>query len=417
MIEQAGASTAVMTADEQLDWLVTASARIPLSENEIQQRVTPALLTASGGTAGFNAAAGAVGPLTVVRAATAPHRADYARTVVHGGVHDYLLTVRVDETGRISHLELTPDEVLPASWPEVDTHLTALSGRVSFAAAVLDPDGTCRIEHGFDPDTLRPIGSGFKLYVLGALGQAVTEGRANWGEPLTVREDYKSLPSGVLQDRPAGDALPLADHADLMMSISDNTATDHLIHRLGRDAMVRQLRFFSHQQPHVNEPFLTTKAFFQFKFHNAEAQQYLSMPVAERLGVLERLEQLPLPDTSQPWTAPRSIDEIEWFASPADICRAYAGLLRLDQPEIDHALSLDTGGLGLDPDEFPTVWYKPGSEPGVMTLNYLARNTSGRAMAVSLMVSDPTEPLDSMDTLTKGRHIIRGAFHLLAQQH
>lgn len=417
MIGQTGTDMAVTTADEQLGWLVTASARIPLSENEIQQRVAPALLTASGGTAGFNAAAGAVGPLTVVRAATAAHRADHARSVVRGGGRDYLLTVRVDGTGRISHLELTPDEVLPASWPEVDTLLTALSGRVSFAAAALEPDGTCRIEHGFNPDTLRPIGSGFKLYVLGALGQAVTEGRASWSESLAIREDHKSLPSGILQDRPAGDALPLADHADLMMSISDNTATDHLIHRLGRDAMVRQLRLFSHQQPHVNEPFLTTKAFFQFRFRTTEERRYLSMPVAERLGVLEQLEQLPLPDTSQPWTAPRNIDGIEWFASPADICRAYAGLLRLDQPEIGHALSLDTGGLGLDPDEFPTVWYKPGSEPGVMTLNYLARNASGRAMAVSLMVSDLTEPLDSMDTLAEGRHIIRGAFHLLAQQH
>ncbi|MEU6583125.1 serine hydrolase [Nocardia sp. NPDC046763] len=417
MIEQTGAGAPTLTAAEQLDWLVAASARVPLPEQEIQQRVAPSLLTASGGPAGFNAAAGAVGPLTVTRAAVAASRPDQAQAAVHGGGLDYLLTVRVDQAGRVGHLELTLDEAPPACWAEADSRLAALGGRVSFAAATIAPDRTCRIEHGLDPDALRPIGSGFKLYVLGALGQAVAEGRASWGERLAIHEDWKSLPSGTLQDRPAGDALTLAEYADPMMSISDNTATDHLIHRLGRDTVARQLSLFGHQEPRANEPFLTTRAFFQLKYSPDHVRRYLSIPPAERAMLVEHLESMPLPDTSQPWTQPREIDQIEWFASPVDICHAYAGLLRLNQPEIGHALSLDPGGLGLDAAQFPTVWYKPGSEPGVVTLNYLARTADGRAMTASLMVSDPTTPPSNMDVLTKGRLIIRGAFQLLAQPH
>ncbi|MGH9059404.1 MAG: serine hydrolase, partial [Acidimicrobiales bacterium] len=267
------------------------------------------------------------------------------------------------------------------------------------------------------PHTPRPIGTAVKLYVLGALGQAVAEDRASWQERLAIREDWKSLPSGVLQDRPAGEAPTLAEYADLMVSISDNTATDHLIHLVGRDRVAHQLSLFGHGRPQANEPFLTTKAFFQLKFGPAHVRRYLSTPPPERAAMVEQLERLPLPDTSRPWTEPRDIDQIEWFASPVDICHAYAGLLRLNQSEIDHALSLDPGGLGLDTARFPVVWYKPGNEPGVVTLNYLARTAAGRAVMASLMVSHPVSPPDKMDVFTQGNLIIRGAFHLLAQAH
>ncbi len=401
------------TAAEQLDWLVAASAQVPVPERELRERVASALLDASGGPAGFNAAAGAMGSLAMTRMVAAQH--DKAQAVVRGHGRDYLLTVRVDPTGRVNHLELTAEQA-PASWTELDDQLAALPGRVSFAAAEIAPKGGCRVVHGLQEDTLRPIGSGFKLYVLGALGQTLAEGQASWDERLAIREHHKSLPAGVLQNRPAGDRLPLTEYADLMMSISDNTATDHLIHRLGRETVAHQLELFGHQRPEVNEPLLTTKAFFQLKYVPAYARRYLSTPAHERTAVVEELERLPLPDTSQPWTEPRDIDRVEWFASPVDICHAYSGLLRLNQPEIGHALSLNDDGLNLDASRFPIVWYKPGSEPGVVTLNYLARTPDGRALATSLMVSDPDTAPDKMKVLAGGQAIIRGAFHLLAQQ-
>jgi hypothetical protein len=308
----------------------------------------------------------------------------------------------------------TPDEATP--WTGIDTRLAGLGTRVSFAAARIDPDGQCRIAHGLDPDTRRPMASAFKLYVLGALAQFVAEGRASWGEQLAIRDDWKSLPSGTLQDRPAGTLLPLSEYAGYMISISDNTATDHLIHRLGRDALARQLSLFGHRRPRANVPFLTTKAFFQLKAtpDTTRAPHYLALPRHERVAAVRELERLPLPDVRETWPLPYHIDEIEWFASPADVCHAYAGLLRLDQPEIHHALSLNGGGLDLDASRFPAVWYKGGSEPGVATLHDLARTAGGYALATSLMVSDPTTPLDIVDVAARARAVIRDAFHLMA---
>ena len=40
-------------------------------------------------------------------------------------------------------------------------------------------------------------------------------------------------------------------------------------------------------------------------------------------------------------------------------------------------LQINDGGVGLDPGQWPTVWYKGGSETGVLTLNYLARTSGG----------------------------------------
>jgi hypothetical protein len=361
-----------------LEWLVAASTRAPLPDDEIRARVAPSLVDGSGGPAGINAALAAVGPLTF-RA----NRSDGNQVPVRGPAGDFRLTVQVDAAGLVNDLQLTPDEAQPASWAALDARLAGLGPRVAFAAAEID--GECRIVHGLDADTQRPIGSAFKLYVLGALAQAIADGRASWDEPLEIRDEWKSLPSGTLQNHPAGTVFPLSEFAALMISISDNTATDHLIHRLGRDAVERQLSRFGHARPEANVPFLTTKAFFRIKA-----------------------------PSGQLWPQPKDIDEVEWFASPSDICRAYAGLLRFDRTEVGNALSRNDDGLDLDTAAFPSVWYKGGSEPGVVTLHYLARTADGRARAVSLMVSDPDTILDTLPLIAEAQSIIRGAFHLLA---
>ena len=52
-------------------------------------------------------------------------------------------------------------------------------------------DGTCEPVEGVSADTVRPLGSGFKLYVLGALARAVRTGRASWDQQLAIVEDER----------------------------------------------------------------------------------------------------------------------------------------------------------------------------------------------------------------------------------
>ncbi|MBD0270074.1 MAG: serine hydrolase, partial [Cyanobacteria bacterium Co-bin8] len=101
------------------------------------------------------------------------------------------------------------------------------------------------------------VGSAFKLAVLAALQGEIEQGRHRWDEVVTLQPGWKSLPSGLLQDWPDGTALTVETLATLMISLSDNTATDALIHTVGR----QPIEVLS---PH-NRPFLTTRDFFALK--------------------------------------------------------------------------------------------------------------------------------------------------------
>jgi hypothetical protein len=54
------------------------------------------------------------------------------------------------------------------------------------------------------------------------------------------------------------------------------------------------------------------------------------------------------------------------------------------------------------------------SEPGVLSLNHLARTAGGRVFATSLMVSDPHAPLAEADVVVRAMPLLRGAFQLSA---
>ncbi|MFD5824659.1 serine hydrolase [Lentzea sp. NPDC060358] len=413
LVAPAAHAAGVPTAREQLDWLVDASGRVPVSDTEIREHVAAVLLDAAGGPAGVNAALTGLGRLEVTRVVS--ETTAQVQAAVRG-TDDYLLDLHVDQAGLVDGLRATPDAPVPATWQELDAQLAALGSRVSFGASEIMPNGRCRDVHGVHDDVQRPLGSGFKLYVLGALGKAVAQHRMSWTDQLAVREDWKSLPSGDLQNQPAGTRLPLTTYADKMISISDNTATDHLVHHLGRAAVERQVTAFGNQRPQANVPFLTTKAMFELKAtaqYPARADAYLALPRWARPAAVAGLERLPLTGLTG-WTEPRKIDQIEWFGSPDDICRAFSGLRGLGQPEIGHALSINDGGLRLDRAAFPEVWFKGGSEPGVLTLNYLARTADGRVFVASVMVSDPVTALNEGVVAARGIAVAKGAMALMA---
>jgi hypothetical protein len=74
---------------------------------------------------------------------------------------------------------------------------------------------------------------------------------------------------------------------------------------------------------------------------------------------------------------------------------------------------VNSGDLGLDPSEWPTVWFKGGSEPGVLTLGYMATNSRGQTFVVSAMLSNAAAALAPSSTLALV-DAVAGAFGLLA---
>ena len=75
----------------------------------------------------------------------------------------------------------------------------------------------------------------------------------------------RSLPSGVLQSWPAGTPMTVESLAILMISQSDNTAADRLLHLLGRERVESRTRVAGNTHVARNTPFLTTREMFALK--------------------------------------------------------------------------------------------------------------------------------------------------------
>lgn len=87
---------------------------------------------------------------------------------------------------------------------------------------------------GYREDELFPTASVIKLPLLVTLYEDAIAGRIDLSERVTYRDDTKVAGSGVLQYLDDGLQPTLRDLSVLMMSVSDNTATDLLFDRVGK---------------------------------------------------------------------------------------------------------------------------------------------------------------------------------------
>ena len=140
-------------------------------------------------------------------------------------------TIALDGEGRIIGLWFGPAEPL-GSIESLAATIHALPGST---ALLVVSDGKDVIAQ--DADRPLAIGSAAKLAVLVALRDAVAAGRLGWDQVVPLAPSWRSLPSGQLQDWPDGTPLTIATLANLMISVSDNTATDALIRLVGREAV------------------------------------------------------------------------------------------------------------------------------------------------------------------------------------
>jgi beta-lactamase class A len=321
------------------------------------------------------------------------------------------VTVDVDAHGLINGLQLAPAPPqpappVPATWAAADEQIEQAAPQVRLLVASVS-GGACRPIQAIGATTPAPLGSAFKLYVLDALARAIAAGRVSWNEQVTITSGQKSLPSGELTLEPDGTRLTVLQAAEDMISASDNTAANLLINLAGRTAVEAAAAGTGMADPALDTPFLTTRELFVLKLDDwpSLANRYLALNSAGRLAFLtSTVDHAPLPalTAAASWTAPRDIGSLEWFASPTDICKVYASLAALArQPglaPVTSILEINDGGLGLDPRQWQSVWFKGGSEPGVVTLNYLATTRSGQTYLVSVLTANPTAPIPAAAT-------------------
>jgi hypothetical protein len=272
--------------------------------------------------------------------------------------------------------------------------LAGLPGEFSMAAARLEEAGPASF---LTEKADRPlaIGSAFKLFVLAELVRAVKAGERRWSDVVPLGPP--SLPSGIVQDWPKGSPVTLHSLAALMISRSDNSATDTLLGVLGRDKVERLLPELGVRAPERNRPFLATREAFALKLGDPGLLAgWKAGDEAGRRALLPRLEQVDAStlDPTRRGGRPAEIAAVEWFASPADLVRTLDWLRRNGDRTALDLLAINPGLGPAAAKDFAYFGFKGGSEPGVLNLSFLLKTRSGRWIAVSATWNDEAAVLD-----------------------
>lgn len=295
----------------------------------------------------------------------------------------------VDSSGRISGLQILDvslESQKIATWDDAASVVNSWEGQTSFHVVHFGI-----AEQDLRGNEVQPLGSVFKLYVLGALVDTISSGKMKWQDQFPLRDEYKSLPSGVMHTWPAGQMVSLFQFAENMIKISDNTATDHLLNILGRKTVEEQLITLKNGIPEKNIPFLTTAEMFKLKWAApAELQQsYLKSTNEVRRHILESsISSIPLSQVGTnglSMNTPTFTHELEWFASTRDVCSAMQGLQDKNSEEALKILAQNVPLIQVNEDShWQYAGFKGGSEPGVIAASYLLRSKSGETGCVAI---------------------------------
>lgn len=304
--------------------------------------------------------------------------------------------------GRIDELRFTSVDALSIAGdtPEaIAAELAALPGTVN---AWFGPLRGGKPVISRNADTPLALGSAFKLYVLAALAEDVKAGRRQWSDVAVLTE--KSYPSGQLQDWPQGAPVTLHTLASLMISVSDNTATDQLIAVLGEKRILKLMKDSGQAEPGRNDPFLTTRQFFELKAADPALREAwppgaLAADRADRQAVLARVDAgrgaIDLDRINAAFgNGPRALG-VEWFASPADLARLFAHMRKTADPGAFDILAISPSANGETiRASWPYIGFKGGSEPGVLNYTWLLTDREGRDWVLTLGWNNAAAVLD-----------------------
>jgi Beta-lactamase enzyme family/ORF 12 gene product N-terminal len=402
-------------AGHQLAWVLASLAQPP-SEADVAPHLTASFI-AEAPPAKMVALFGQIGallsPLVIDRVEPGP-TPEALVAVAHsekaGGAGPKLkisLLVEPALPHKISGLIFGPAIEAKASWDEVKSGLGTVAPEVNFLAAEI-AGGKCVPLASLEPKKPLALGSAFKLYILEALAKQVAAGKHKWDDTIAIEDAKKSLPSGEMRNEPAGKTFSVRAFAEKMISVSDNTATDHLLAFVGRGAVEDAVKASGNGAAARNVPFLSTRDTFALKLLGSpdELHAYAAADVPHRRKLLDTFEKrdLATAPVGDGWNKPRMIDSIEWFASPEDLCKLMVELkARADAPATAPIGTILSTNPGI-PDEagaYKYIGFKGGSEPGVLNLTWLLqRKSDDKWVFLTVGFNDPNNVIDEPKAIT-----------------
>ncbi|QIG79102.1 serine hydrolase [Stakelama tenebrarum] len=279
--------------------------------------------------------------------------------------------------------------------------IEALPGATGYLFARLTDNGP-EILRANNADKAFGVGSSFKLLILAELVRATNAGERSWDDIVTL--DGRELPGGQWAQSPAGTEVSLRDLAGRMISVSDNSATDILLHHLGREKVEAMMDVVGWTHAEQNRPLLATLELFKLKGIDSGAlgDAWIAADEAGRRALLAGpVADAPISAIAEDLFAdgkPLRIADIEYFASAADLVRTM-NWLRTHSRDNETAREI----LSANPGIFPSAtshWaftgYKGGSEPGVINMTLLLQAEDGSWYAFSASWNNVDAAVDNM---------------------
>ncbi|WP_353542248.1 serine hydrolase [Deinococcus xinjiangensis] len=289
--------------------------------------------------------------------------------------------LELDAQGQISSFRIGAPSFKFANIEEAQAAFAALGGQVSLLVQEAGQAPLVALNSG----RLLGIGSAFKLGILSELQAQVKAGKLNWTDQITLLDAMKSLPSGTLQDAPAGTQYTLQDLATRMIRDSDNTATDLLLQKVGREGVEARLG---------QSAIPSTREFFALKnpanLELLRAYRAAGLNVAARRDVLAQAASAPLPSAALFGEGKTLARDVEWFVSTERLCRLMSDVAALPEMQINAGVA--------NKNDFERVSYKGGSEVGVLNLTTQVTNKAGKTYCVSATWNDAA-PLNEAEFL------------------
>lgn len=295
----------------------------------------------------------------------------YSVIFEHGSATTY---ISLDGQGSIASLQFTQLIHTRGTLTEAVKSIVEMDGA---ASVLIRKNGEALISH--QEDTPLAVGSAFKLGILAAIEDAILAKDMHWGQIVALEDSWKSLPSGILQAWPTGSLISIETLATLMISLSDNTATDALLAIVGREKVDQYLVH--------SVPTLSTGEMFRLKNPKNDdlLHRFRVANLDEKVAVLKDLRDRSLPEPVLFSGNPLAID-VEWYMTANELA---------DLIERLQALELMTINPGLATKEhWRRVAYKGGSEPGVLNLTTFLLDDEENRFTVVVTVNNAEKALD-----------------------
>ncbi len=273
--------------------------------------------------------------------------------------HEMAVQMNLNAQGKVQGLLIQPPVALQGTLEDAVALLAGLSPDLSYLVL---KDGV-RLAAA-NAEMRLAVGSTFKLAVLAVLKDRIEAGTLKWEDVVHLKASDKSFPSGILQTWPDGAPLTLHTLAALMISQSDNTATDMLIDVVGRDAVSARLGGFAYK----------TRELFILKGDPELADRFRATDLVGKGEMAAALAERPLPDIASAST-PVS-DGLEWYVSVAELCSLIGEVADLEVMQINPGVA--------SPGDWAAIAFKGGSEVGVLNLTSALTAKNGSHYCVSV---------------------------------